>query len=96
MNVNAEIDTTDNNKTIIRTTLKDYASEDAGTLDVVIEITADGIEIRPANDEDLYNGEGGFHREVWVEFYCSQLRTIIWDGTQGDPVIQHVLLEKGE
>jgi hypothetical protein len=90
--MNAEIDTTDN-KTIIRTTLKDYTSKDADTLDVVIEITADGIEIRPANDEDLHLGK--FHREVWVEFYCSQLRTIIWDGTQEDPVIQHVLLEKG-
>ena len=94
MNVNAEIDTTDNKRIIIRTTLKDYASEDGGTLDVVIEITADGIEIRPANEEDLYAGDETYRREVWTEFYCSQFQTYIWDGTQEDPVIRHVLLEK--
>lgn len=92
--MNANIEKTDDKMTI-KTTLKDYASEDKGTLDVVIEITADGIEIRPANEEDLYAGDGSFRREVWVEFYCSQFQTYIWDGTQEDPVIQHVLLEKG-
>ena len=91
--MNADIDTT-NNKITVRTTLKDYSSEDAGTLDVVIEINADGIEIRPANEKDLYAGDGTYHREIWTEFYCSQFQTYIWDGTQEDPVIQHVLLEK--
>ncbi len=88
-----EVETT-NNKTIIKTTLKDHASEHESTLDVVIEISADGIEIRPAHDIDLF-GDGVYRREVWVEFYCSQFQTFIWDGTQEDPVIQHVLLEKG-
>jgi len=90
--MNADIETT-NNKITIRTTLKDYASEDDGTLDVVIEITADGIEIRPANDIDLF-GDEVYRREVWVEFYLKQFQTYIWDGTQEDPIIQHVLLVK--
>ncbi len=89
-----DIETT-NNKTIIKTTLKDNASGKGNSLDVVIEIGADGIEIRPANEEDYRNSDGVFHREVWVEFYLSQFQTFIWDGTQEDPVIQHVLLEKG-
>jgi len=92
--MNADIETT-NNRLIIKTTLKDHASENGKTLDVVIEISADGIEIRPANEVDLYEGDGSFRREVWTEFYLSQFQTYIWDGTQEDPVIQHVLLEKG-
>ena len=92
--MNAEIETTDN-RLIIKTTLEDTASEDGATLDVVIEISAQGVEVRPANKEDLYGGkEKTFRREVWTEFYLSQLQTYIWDGTQEDPVIQHVLLEK--
>ena len=91
--MNADINTIDN-KLIIRTTLKDHASEDGGTLDVVIEITAEGVEIRPAHDIDIF-GDGVYNREVWVEFYCSQFKALIWDGTREDPVIQHVLLEKG-
>lgn len=91
---NTEAETT-NNKMVIKTTLKDNASEDNASLDVVIEIGVDGIEIRPANEEDRYVGNGPLHREIWVEFYLSQFQTFIWDGTQEDPIIQHVLLEKG-
>lgn len=80
--------------TTIKTTLRDYGSEDESTLEVLIIITPDGIEIRPANEEDLYAGGGSFRREVWVEFYLSQFQTYIWDGTQEDPVIQHVLFAK--
>lgn len=89
-----EVETIDN-KVIIKTALKDFASEHKGTLDVVIEISPSGIEIRPANEEDLYASNGVFRRETWTEFYGSQLQTYVWDGTQEDPVIRHVLLEKG-
>ena len=91
--MNAEIETTDN-KITIKTTLEDHASEDGGTLDVVIEISKEGVEIRPAHDIDLF-GDGVYRREIWTEFYCSQFQTLVWDGTQEDPVRQHVLLEKG-
>lgn len=90
--MNAEIETTDN-RLIIKTTLKDNASEDGATLDVVIEISEQGVEIRPAKTEDFYS-EGSHRREVWVEFYIKQFQTYIWDGTMEDPVIQHVLLVK--
>ena len=91
--MNADIDTTDN-KITIKTTLKDWSSEDKNTLDVVITISSEGVEIKPVHDIDLF-GDGVYNREVWVEFYCSQFQAYIWDGTQEDPVIQHVLLEKG-
>lgn len=92
--MNTEIEKT-KDTTTIKTTLKDYASNHKGTLDVVIEISPSGIEIRPANEEDLYAGNGVFRREAWTEFYGSQLQTYVWDGTQEDPVLQHVLLTKG-
>lgn len=92
--MNANVEKTDD-KIIIKMTLKDYGSVKENLLDMIIEISPEGIEIRPANEEDRYDGDGVFHREVWTEFYGSQLQTMVWDGTQEDPVRQHVLLEKG-
>ncbi|HEC65102.1 MAG TPA: hypothetical protein ENI23_07410 [bacterium] len=81
-------------KTKIEVTLKDHsveAHEESKSIDMIIEITEEGIEIYPKEVEQHYNGI--YIREIWVEFYLGTLRVITWDGTQKDPVTEQDLLE---
>lgn len=81
-------------KTKIEATLVDHSSEsyDENTsLDVIIEITEQGVLIYPKEVSQHYNGI--FRREIWVEFYLSTLRVLGWDGTQEDPVMTEEILQ---
>lgn len=81
-------------KTKIEATLVDHSSEsyDENTsLDVIIEITEQGVLIYPKEVKQHYSGI--FRREIWVEFYLSTLRVLGWDGTQEDPVMTEEILQ---
>lgn len=81
-------------KTKIEVTLKDHsteACEESRSIDMIIEITEEGIEIYPKKVEQRYNGL--YKREVWVEFYLGALRVMTWDGTQEDPITMQDILE---
>jgi len=91
----AQINLTDDDGIRIKTTFYDHARDkpEDFPLEMTIEICSQGITITPTNDDDKFSEH--FIRDTFVEFYLSQMVTHVWDGTQEDPVIQHVLLEKG-
>ena len=81
-------------KTKIETTLKDHSNEsyeEGKSIDVIVEISEQGIEIRPKEKDQHYNGM--FPREIWIEFYLGTLRLMGWDGTQEDPVVTEEILQ---
>lgn len=80
-------------KTITEVSLPDQADEKFSTLDVLIEISDQGITITPKPPLNYAGPEGIFPREVFIEFYLEGLRVHIWDGTSEDPAMQHTVME---
>ena len=77
----------------IKTFLTDFASEDLVTLPVTITINNQGVEITPTEQPDKYT-DGVFEITAWTEYYLGALRTMLWDGTQEDPNVTFIHLEK--